>query len=324
VEYSSKFPALLRLMTKIAIIDMGTNTFHLLLAEVGTAGYRILLRDHEAVKIGMEGINDGFITESACQRALQAMEKFRKTIDENPVSTVYAFGTSALRNAKNGPALAEEIKSLTGISIQIISGDQEADLIFAGVKAALDLGNDINLVMDIGAGSVEFIIGDHSNIYWKQSFEIGGQRLLERFQKHDPISPEEIQELDIFFEKSLRPLLDAIGKFRPNVLVGSSGTFDTLSDIFSVRQGIARTFEEAETPLSFDGFYEIYHELLQKNRSERMKIEGMIALRVDMIVVACCLIRFVLEKHSFERVRVSTYSLKEGVLANLADRYRNA
>jgi len=309
-------------MTKIAIIDMGTNTFHLLLAEVGTAGYRILLRDHVAVKIGMAGINEGFITESACQRALQAMKKFRKTIDENLVSTVYAFGTSAMRNAKNGPALAEEIKSVTGISIQIISGDQEADLIFAGVKAALDLENDMNLVMDIGAGSVEFIIGDQKQVCWKQSFEIGGQRLLEKFQKHDPISAEEIKSLDAFFEKTLAPLLAAVEKFQPDILVGSSGTFDTLSDIFCIRQGIARTFEESETPLSLEGFYEIYRELIRKNRNERMQIEGMIALRVDMIVVACCLIRFVLEKHPFDRIRVSTYSLKEGVLANLAEELR--
>jgi exopolyphosphatase/guanosine-5'-triphosphate,3'-diphosphate pyrophosphatase len=311
-------------MTKIAIIDMGTNTFHLLLAELGTVGYRILLRDHVAVKIGMAGINQGFITESACQRALQAMKKFRKTIDENLASTVYAFGTSALRNAKNGPALAEEIKSLTGISIQIISGDQEADLIFAGVKAALDLGNDMNLVMDIGAGSVEFIMGDQKQVCWKQSFEIGGQRLLEKFQKHDPISADEIKSLDAFFEKTLPPLLAAVEKFQPDILVGSSGTFDTLSDIFCIRQGIARTFEEPETRLSLEGFYEIYRELIRKNRNERMQMEGMIALRVDMIVVACCLIRFVLEKHPFNRIRVSTYSLKEGVLANLADELRKA
>jgi exopolyphosphatase/guanosine-5'-triphosphate,3'-diphosphate pyrophosphatase len=270
----------------------------------------------------MQGINEGFITASGCQRAIRAMKKFRQAIDQNAISRIYAFGTSALRNAKNGPALAEEIKSVTGIPIRIISGDEEADLIFAGVKAALDLGNDANLVMDIGAGSVEFIIGDRQQVFWKESFEIGGQRLLEEFQKHDPITAEEIKSLDAYFEKILLPLQSAFEKFHPRILIGSSGTFDTLSDIFCIRQKIPRTSEESETPLSLEGFYEIYRELIRKNRNERMQIEGMISMRVDMIVVACCLIRFVLEKHHFDKIRVSTYSLKEGVLANLAEEYR--
>lgn len=306
-------------MTKIAIIDMGTNTFHLLIAQAGVKDYQIIYRDHVAVKIGMAGINEGIISESGFNRALQAMQKFKNKMDQYPVSAVYAFGTSALRNAKNGRDLSEKIKSLTGISIHIISGDKEADFIYSGVKAALDLGKDVNLVMDIGAGSVEFIMADQQHVFWKQSFEIGGQRLLEKFQKHDPIAMEEIKALDSFFEKSLPPLFEAFEKFQPEILIGSSGSFDTLSDIFCIKNGIPRTSEETETPLSEEGFYEIYNELIRKNRNERMQMEGMIEMRVDMIVVACCLIRFVLEKHKFERIRVSTYSLKEGVLSHLAE-----
>ncbi len=306
-------------MTKIAIIDMGTNTFHLLIAEAGVNGYQIIYRDHVAVKIGMAGINEGIISESGFNRALQAMQKFKNKMDQYPVSAVYAFGTSALRNAKNGRDLSEKIKSLTEISIHIISGDKEADFIYSGVKAALDLGKDVNLVIDIGAGSVEFIMADQQQVFWKQSFEIGGQRLLEKFQKHDPIAVEEIMALDSFFEKSLPPLFKAFEKFQPTILIGSSGTFDTLSDIFCIKNGIPRTSEETETPLSEEGFYEIYNELIRKNRNERMQMEGMIEMRVDMIVVACCLIRFILEKHKFERIRVSTYSLKEGVLSHLAE-----
>lgn len=308
-------------MSRIAIIDMGTNTFHLLIAETGKERYEILHREHAVVKIGQAGINEGFITNSACQRAIAAMIKFRKTIREKDVASVYAFGTSALRNAKNGSILAGEIRSATGITVRIIRGEEEADYIFAGVKAALDLGNEGSLVMDIGAGSVEFIIADARQILWKQSFEIGGQRLLERFQKHDPISEDEIKMLNTYFEKELYQLWLALRKFQPRTLIGSSGTFDTLSDIFCIRQNISRTYEEPETPLSVNAFYEIYEELIRKNRSQRMQIPGMIEMRVDMIVVSCCLIRYVLQVHPFERIRVSTYSLKEGVLAMLAARH---
>ncbi len=304
---------------RIAIIDLGTNTFHLLIAEAAGNAYKIIFRDRLAVKIGMGGINDGFITEPALHRALVAMQSFKNVMDEHHVSTSYAFGTSAFRNAHNGKEIAAKIKSVTGIEINIIPGDLEAEYIYLGVKAALGLGTEKNLIVDIGGGSVEFIIGNHDEVFWKESFEIGAQRLLEKFQKHDPILPEEINALYNYFNEKLPSLLAAITKYNPRVLVGSSGTFDTLSDIFCITHDIHKTVEEVETPLSIEGFYEIFHDLLKKNRAQRMAIPGMIEMRVDMIVVACCLVKFLLEKHPFNRIRVSTYSLKEGVLAHFSD-----
>jgi exopolyphosphatase / guanosine-5'-triphosphate,3'-diphosphate pyrophosphatase len=300
---------------KIAIIDMGTNTFHLLIAESEGEAFNITLRDRLAVKIGMGGINDGIITEDGIQRALVAMRSFKNTIEENEVGNVYAFGTSALRNARNREEVKLRIKDVTGIEINIISGEDEARFIYFGVKAALGLGNDRNLIVDIGGGSVEFIIADQDRIFWMESFEIGAQRLLERFQKNDPILDSEIKALDEYFSSSLIRLSEAINEFKPTVLVGSSGTFDTLSDIFCEKHNIYKSAEEVETPLSVQGFYHIYHDLIQKDRTQRMQIPGMIEMRVDMIVVACCLVRFLLDKFSFPRIRVSTYSLKEGVLA---------
>jgi exopolyphosphatase/guanosine-5'-triphosphate,3'-diphosphate pyrophosphatase len=307
---------------RIAIIDLGTNTFHLLIAEAAGSAYKIVYRDRLAVKIGMGGINDGFITESALQRALLAMQSFKNVMDQHDVTNTYAFGTSAFRNARNGNEIAEKIKNVTGIEINIIPGELEALYIYLGVKAALGLGTEKNLIVDIGGGSVEFIIGNHEEIFWKQSFEIGAQRLLEKFQKHDPILPEEMRDLNYYFEDKLKSLFDALQKFQPGVLVGSSGTFDTLSDIFCITHDIHKSIEEVETPLTIQGFYEIFNDLVKKNRDQRMEIPGMIEMRVDMIVVACCLVKFLLEKHLFSRIRVSTYSLKEGVLAHFSDKLK--
>lgn len=301
---------------KIAIIDMGTNTFHLLIAEADRNGYHIILRERLAVKIGKDGINDGIITEQGLHRALLAMQSFRNTIDQQQVGRVYAFGTSALRNATNSEEVVKKIKEITGIEATIISGALEAEYICMGTRAAMDI-SEKSLIMDIGGGSVEFIISDNDRIYWKRSMEIGAQRLLEQFQKNDPITPEEVNALDDYFNEMLKPLFIALEKFAPRILIGSSGTFDTLSDIFCITHRIHKSPEEIETPLSLDGFYEIYNDLLHKNREQRMEILGMIEMRVDMIVVACCLIRYVLQKHNFNRIRVSTYALKEGVLATL-------
>src|SRR6188768_481676 len=121
------------MQNRIAIIDLGTNTFHLLIAEQDGQGYNIIFRDRLAVKIGMGGINNGIITESAIHRALLAMQSFKNVIDQHQATNVYAFGTSALRNANNGKAVAEKILAITGIEINIIPGDLEAHYIYLGV-----------------------------------------------------------------------------------------------------------------------------------------------------------------------------------------------
>lgn len=305
---------------RIAIIDMGTNTFHLLIAEFGSKGVCITHRERLSVKIGMGGINQGLITEEGIQRAMLALRSFKNTIDgTGGVSKTYAFGTSALRNAKNTSQIVARIKELTDIDVDVISGDKEAEYIYYGVRAALNMEDEKCLIVDIGGGSVEFVIGNNEEIFWKKSLEIGAQRLLEMFQNEDPISSAEINLLHGYFEKTLTPVMEALAQYRPHVLVGSSGTFDTLSDIFCIQHHIVKSSEDSETPLSLAGFDEIYAGLLTKNRVERMGIQGMIEMRVDMIVVACCLIDHIVRRHSFSRIRVSTYSLKEGVLAWLAD-----
>lgn len=301
---------------KIAIIDLGTNTFHLLVAEIKDKDFRILLAERTSVKIGAGGINQGLITEAGVGRAITALKQFKKKLDDMKVGEILAFGTSALRNANNGREVTAEIIATTGIKTRIISGEEEARYIYQGVNLALHLGKDKSLIMDVGGGSVEFIIGNGDEIFWMQSFEIGAQRLLERFQKHDPILAGEIEELHLYFQKQLAPLLEAVRVHQPKILAGSSGTFDTLSAIYCIQQGI-EVKDAPETPLTQEAFEKIYQDLTAKNRQERMQIPGMIEMRVDMIVVACCLIRFILSQCSFDRIRVSSYSLKEGVLVSL-------
>lgn len=304
---------------RVAIIDMGTNTFHLLMAEVNADGFLITYREKVPVKIGMGGINHGYITEAGIDRALIAMSSFKKTLQEVGIEKVMAFGTSALRNARNGEEVVRKIESETGIQTQIISGLKEAEYIYKGARAAIKLGLEKSLIVDIGGGSVEFIIGNEKEIFWSHSFEIGGQRLLERFQKHDPIRRDEITSLVEFFSVELQQLLDALKMHQPNLLIGSSGTFDTLSDMYCMRNEIPLK-DLPETPFNMDAFTDMYEELVAKDRAARMQIPGMIEMRVDMIVVACCLIKFLLSIHTFRQIRVSSYSLKEGVLASMTEK----
>lgn len=300
----------------VAIIDMGTNTFHLLIAEMRSKP-KILRREREATKIGKGGINNDIISSDGFERAIKALKKFKSIIDEYGVRKTLAFGTSAIRNASNGSELIKEIYAATGIEARVIDGNEEADLIYGGVRAALDLGKGNSLIADIGGGSVEFIIGNQDGMLWKRSFEIGGQRLLEEFQKTDPIDPGDVLKLGDFLKEQLRPLAEQLHHYKPSTLVGVSGTFDTLSEMFCRRKGLPYYEDDSETPFDIECFPEIFTDLLKNNRAGRLALPGMIEMRVDMIVVACVLVDVILHLHQFRNIRVSTYSLKEGVLASL-------
>lgn len=305
--------------SRIAIVDLGTNTFHLLIVDIEQGVYRLVHRERQAVKLGEKGINKGVITDEALQRALNTLSGFSASIHQMKAQKVFAYGTSALRNASNQTYVIEKIKTTTGIEVKIISGDEEARLIYLGVRSAIPLGKEKSLVVDIGGGSVEFIIGNESEIFWKQSFEIGAQRLLEEYHKHDPIRSEDLKALNEHFDIDLKNLLSALALHKPKTLVGSSGTFDTLSDIYCIREGIDKNPGAPETPLSFSGFHEIYKMLVSRDRTARMQIPGMIELRVDMIVVACSLIDYIISHYTFKDIRVSSYALKEGVLSDIME-----
>lgn len=307
---------------KLAILDLGTNTFHLLIAEVTEDAHYTLYREKISVKIGQNGISHGYITPEAEARAIDAIVHFRGIIQSQGVSEVYAIATSAFRNAANGQQLAQKIYDATGIQVTIISGDREAELIYYGVKKALQIGPEISLILDIGGGSNEFIICDDHHIYWKESFEIGAQRLYDIFHGHDPILKEDMARLEIYLENKLKALSAAVEIYKPTVLIGASGAFDTLNEIYRQENGIEILFYETEFEMPAQKFFDIHSEIVTKNREERMKIPGMIEMRVDMIVVASCLINHIIRKHGFNRIRTSAYSLKEGVLHDILNTVR--
>lgn len=281
---------------------------------------KTLFRESRPAKIGKAGINQGIITNEAIERALGVLSYFRQQLDALgvPPEQAVAIGTSAIRVANNQNEFIERVQQATGIQVQVISGDQEAEYIYHGVResGALEGVDNTYLVMDIGGGSVEFIIGSHDRILWKQSFEIGGQRLMERFMTTDPMSNTAVRRLYDYFQEQLLPLTNAMHQYAPGILVGSSGTFDTLADMWYMQEyGQWPPAEQATFVLPRTEFYRSYEQLLTRNHDERMQLPGMIELRVDMIVVAMCLIDYMLRNFPLTEIRTSTYSLKEGVLA---------
>lgn len=306
---------------KYAVLDLGTNTFNLLITEIKQSKYHILEHLRASVKIGAGGIQNNIITDEACGRAIQTLLDFKKIIDKYAIleENITAIATSAFRNAKNGEKLASEIFATSGIKVQIIQGEKEAELIYYGVKAALNIGFEPALLMDIGGGSVEFIICNNDQIFWKQSFEIGAQRLFDKFHTNDPILQSSILEIQQYLTIALKPLKEAIEIYHPKVLIGSSGSFDTLCEMYIADHQLnIDLYNGSEYDLPLHYFGEIFYKIITKDVHQRKNIQGMSLMRVDMIVVACVMMDFVLSTFFMQRMRVSFYSLKEGVMYLMA------
>ena len=302
---------------RVAVLDLGTNTFNLLLVKITPNAYYIFRNEKIPVKLGKGGINHGLITEDAQKRAIDAIDRYKQIIDREKVDQVYGYATSAFRDAKNGPEIREMIEARTGFPIHIISGDLEAEFIYKGVKTAIDIGGVDCLIMDIGGGSVEFIIANRERIAWKKSYDIGAQRLLDWYHQIDPIPEKEVVRLFGFFDETLTELAIQMEKFKPDCLIGSSGTFDTLSEIHQYNINRFSTGDETELPLTSLGFEHIFQQILPMNREQRLRIPGMMEMRVDMIVVASSLVKYTLDKFHIQQIRVSAHSLKEGMITVL-------
>ena len=300
---------------KLAIIDIGTNTFKLMIARVQDGGFLVIDKEKIPVKLGEGGINNNVIAHNPFQRGLKAMKTHKATIDRFEVDKTLAFATSAIRSAENGKDFVKKVKAETGIEIEVISGNREAELIYYGVRQALDLGDEKVLIMDIGGGSTEFIIADRNRMYWKHSFDLGAARLLEVINPSEPISKNEIKKLRAYLKVQMQLLWAACELHPVKTLVGSSGSFDSLAEMIYYR------FHTEENPLvkteynfNLDHFEAIYKLIINSTIEKRFKMKGLAAMRVEMIVVAVIMIKYVMKKIKLNKMRLSTYSLKEGIL----------
>jgi len=304
---------------RVAVIDIGTNTFHLLITEACSDQlFKEVWHEQKSVKLGEGGINEGIIQPDAYQRGIIALADFQQQIERYQVSQTRAIATSAVRCAANGQQFIDEVRSLTGIVIETISGDTEARYIYQGVNASGCLQAANSLIVDIGGGSVEFIIGNAQEIIWKQSFEIGAARLMNLFHKTDPVTPNQIQELYQYLDTRLLDLFTAFLEQPVTSLIGSSGAFETFAELAETSLGnnfdLKRTVTYQFNP---DDFIKLTDNIIRSSHEERAATPGIIPVRVDMIVVASLLTRYLIEKFKIADVVMSAYSLKEGVLADL-------
>lgn len=302
---------------RFAVIDLGTNTFNLLIAESNIDNSFVkIFNTKVAVKLGEGAINAGYIADVPFQRGINALKQFQQYLLDYDVEQTYAFATSAIRSASNGVEFATQAKKIAGMTISIIDGNEEADLIYYGTKMAVALSEKTSLIMDIGGGSNEFILANHNTLFWKQSYLLGAARLLDKFKPSNPITENEIAYFNSYVKKELASLYDAVKQFPPVELIGSSGAFDSVIDLIAEEFGTIPT-NDAVTEYSIDieRYKIISKKIIASTIQERQKTKGLIEMRVDMIVISFLLIDFMINEFNIDTIRVSSFSLKEGVIS---------
>ncbi|MBV6653048.1 MAG: hypothetical protein KI786_04785 [Mameliella sp.] len=298
---------------KHAVIDLGTNTFHLLIAQPGLdTPIREVYRERRFIQLAEQGIQT--IGEAPFDRALIAIKDYSAILQQHgvPADQVKAFGTAALRTASNGPELVNAILEATGIQVQTISGGEEARLIHKGVQLAVPEVRDRLLIMDIGGGSVEFIIAEQDHVLWAQSFPIGVAVLYREFHHAEPISDVETKQLRTFLREQLSSLLNQLAQYPTTYLVGASGTFDVLEKYIGKRPEKGHSSQLPVT--AFPTFYE---QITSMNLEERYALPGMPKARAAMLTVALILVDEVIKMANTEDIIISAFAMKEGMLSEL-------
>ncbi len=303
---------------RLAVIDMGTNTFNLLIAEIFPPSFHTLYSTKEAVKLGQKLKGQHTLSADSIQRIVKVIQKFLDIINTYSVDKTLAIATSSIRTAKNQNEVIQIIKQQFNLDVQVIDGEREADLIYiANCYAAQSCIQSLNdkhfLIMDIGGGSTEFIIFDKNTAVWKQSFLLGMARLMDELQPQDPLSSDDVQKLKNYLDQHLQDLHSALQHYPSQTLIGSSGVFDSIVEMIEANIHPLSKNEQC-CVISKNDFYTIFHKILPLSLKERLQFPGLIEMRADMITMSLLLIDYVITKFDIKNFMVSFYSLKEGVI----------
>ena len=299
---------------RIAILDLGTNTFHLLIADVKEKTPKIIFRSKIAVKLGEGSIHNNWIAPRPFRRGINTLLHYQKLILKHKPDKVVAYATSAIRSAENGNNFIKAVKAETGLNVKVITGENEAELIYLGVRQCIRL-EEPSLIMDIGGGSTEFIIADDKSIFWKKSFNIGAARLLAHFSPSDPIRKNEIRKIENYFDENLIILKDALKKYPVRKLIRSSGSFDTFAEMaghYFHKKNVIRSVNSYRFDMK--EYKKLSKIIVESSIEERMNMKGLIKMRIDMIVLATLFTNYVLKNMSISEMHLSKFALKEGVL----------
>ena len=307
----------------LAAIDIGTNSFHLIVVKTDDKGsFKILTREKEVVRLGKSSKDMKYISSDAVFRAVNTLKRF-KLICDSFNAEIRAVATSAVREALNGEDFISEILHKTGIKIEVVSGYEEARLIYLGVLQALPVFKKKILLIDIGGGSTEMLVGEKGDVIYANSTKIGAVRLTERFFPDKRFTPDAIEEAKMYTKSVLYPVLRRIKEYSYDTVIGSSGTINTLGSMIYYLNN-----PDSEDELYMNNY--VYdrnslNDITKKitkclNVRQIEELKGLDVQRADIITAGAVILEQIFSELDLNRITISNYALREGIILDTVDK----
>ncbi len=295
---------------RVAIIDLGSNTFHLLIVQkYDQSLVNEVFRQRIFVSLGDGGIEQ--LKESAIRRGLEACQVFKQKMKTFDVEKAVIIGTAAIRTAVNSALFVNEAEAIFGQKIMIIDGQQEAELIFEGVRLLSPI-IERTVIMDIGGGSTEFIIAENGKIVWSESYRLGVNVLHDLFHFTEPISGMDILALKNHVKDTVMEFIVQVNAMPITSLIGSSGSFEVFESMSDLPTHMDKVNE-----IDLKAARTIIAKIVAASSIERQNMKGLPPERAKLVVVGMLLVDIVLDIVRPEKLIVSPFALKEGAMAKL-------
>ncbi len=303
----------------IAAIDAGTNSFHMIIARVDLENSKLYIidREKEMIRLGSGSANMKFISGEAMAKAVDTLKRFKRICTAKKAS-IRAVGTSVVREALNVDFFLKKVKVETGIDIEVISGFEEARLIYQGVLHALPVYNKKILVVDIGGGSTEFLVGQKNNIFYGNSLKIGTVRLTEKFFPEHKFKRKAVKKCRSFVKGMLFPIVRAVKKIKYDEVIGTSGT---IINALNVARKLSGSHENENNVLTRKEFEKVAEKILHAGTPEKIAvIPGLNKKRADIIISGIIILSEIFRQFDIEELKVSEYALREGLIFDTMQR----
>jgi exopolyphosphatase / guanosine-5'-triphosphate,3'-diphosphate pyrophosphatase len=300
----------------LTAIDIGTNSFHMIIVRVDvvTGKFFILDKEKEIVRLGAGSADMKYLSQETMGRAIETLRRFKMLADAAG-APIRAIATSAVREALNQSEFVRRVRAETDIKVEIASGFEEARLIYLGVLQALPIFSKKVLLIDIGGGSTEFLIGKRGNILYDNSLKMGAIRLTQRFFPSGEVNSKSLKACREHIVGMINPIKRAAKKYSFDEVVGSSGTINAIANVIRCVRG------EMETPrinnFTFDAkeLYETVETIVDAKESrDRAKIQGLDPSRADIIVAGALIIEQIFKEFKLKWLTVSEFALREGIV----------
>lgn len=302
---------------KVGAIDIGTNSMRLLVADYVDGKFFYRQKHINTTRIGQGVDKEGFISDDAMERNISALEEFVNLAKNEKCEDIFAIGTSALRDSKNKDEFLNEASSKAGVNVEIISGQEEANLGFIGVCEGIDEERDI-LVIDIGGGSTEFIVGNRKEgIKFSKSENVGALRMTEKFLKSDPVKEDEFNNLEKYVFETVKNTLEYIKTFKISKIVGIGGTITSLA---AVNQELEVYSMEKihNSTLYLKEIKEMLSKLKNMKIEEKRMLKGLQPKRADIITAGAGILNIIMKSLGSEKIIISEFDNLEGLICQKA------